>query len=142
MPPGRRHENTVPLLAVGVAVGMLLGTGGVVAAEALFDHEDPRPLVTPAEVERAAESLQRINRHCSGCPRPSRPSITQRAQARDALEQLLRMYRREPDKRYRLDDSGDPLTLDASLEDIAYDTFDGPCPGIAQRAKRELVRGS
>ena len=52
------------------------------------------------------------------------------------------MYRREPEKRYGLGDSSDPLTLDASLEDIAYDTFDGPCPEIARRAKRELVRGS
>jgi hypothetical protein len=136
---GKSQENRVPLLVLGAAVGVLLGGGLVVFLGQLFDDDDDGPIATRTEVERAAASINRIQRHC-GARRRVQPTKAQRTQARRALSWLLTAYRRRPEKRFRLDDSADPTTLDDTLHDIVFNTFDGPCPEIARRGKSALLR--
>ena len=140
MARGTSKEDRLPLLAVGAGVGILIGVASVIFAGAVFDGDnDPGPVATTAEVERAAASIDRIQRHCGARTR-GRPSGAERIQAQRALAELLRDYRRQPEKRYRRDDSDDPVPLDDSLYDLVFNTFDGPCPEIARRAKTGLLR--
>lgn len=136
--PTREHGSP---LVLGVAVGILIGVAGVLLVGAVFDGDDDAPTATAGEVEHVAASLDRIQRHCRRLPgRHPRPSKTERKSARRALAQLLVEYRRQPEKTYRLDDSSDPVALDASLDDLVFSTFDGPCPEIARGAKEALLR--